>query len=82
MAMARAISTVVQTLLLFSTLYKYIHRQYFLFFFFVHDYRSGVQFVQVTSCAINTVEHWGGGAWGIWGWGLSEEVSTTHMFRP
>lgn len=25
---------VVQTLLLFSTLYKYIHRQYFLFFFF------------------------------------------------
>lgn len=41
--------------------------------FFVHDYRSGVQFVQVTSCAINTVEHWGE---------LSEEVSTTHMFRP
>lgn len=33
--MVRAISTVVQTLLLFSTLYKYIHRQYFLFFFFL-----------------------------------------------
>lgn len=56
----------------FPTLYKYIHRQYF-FIIFLHDYRSGVQFVQVTICAINTMEHWGG---------LLEEVSTTHIFRP
>lgn len=51
------------TTALFPTLYKYIHSQYF-FIIFVRDYRSGVQFVQVTSCAINTIEHWGVGGEG------------------